>query len=74
VQVLPARAPQALGTVQELASVTLVPAAAAKHALSYVFPSQPHTGADCSVQLTGMVAQTPGASASPHRALDGKLQ
>src|SRR6185295_1616360 len=49
-------------------------AAAAMHALLYVLPSQPHTGAKFCVHACEGFVHVPGASAAPQCALTGKLQ
>jgi hypothetical protein len=53
---------------------TDTPAPAALHALPYVLPSQPQTGAYCSVQISGLYVQLPAASARPQIAAGAWLQ
>jgi hypothetical protein len=52
--------------LQAPAADTLTPADAALQALSYVLPSQPHTGADISVHTSGFLLQVPDTSGTVH--------
>ena len=46
----------------------------ATHALEYVFPSQPHTGANSMVHMSGMALQVPDMSPAPHFASSANQQ
>lgn len=53
---------------------TDAPAAEAAQVFEYVFPSQPQTGAKIIGHIEGRTWHVPGASASPHPALIGRMQ
>ena len=53
---------------------TETPLRAATHAVAYVFPSQPHTGANSIVHMSGMGLHVPAMSPAPQRALGANEQ
>lgn len=53
------------GTGQPPFALTSTPAAWATHSLSWMIPSQPHTGAKISGQAVGLLRQVPASSAVP---------
>jgi hypothetical protein len=60
--VFPAPPPHTAPDTHSPVCETLTPAASARQALSYVIPSQPHTGASVVAHEVGMFLQTPSAS------------